>query len=187
MGTMKEKSDNDRRYSRKGGRTATKESGSSSGRQSSGGEQKSAKGYNTDGDVFDDDAEARTAVAEAGGGREDHRDALAELDNVLNYHSCSSGGKSSSGGSKKAKSKLSSGTGSHNRKMAAVTAGGTWPRTKGGPVIDHGTGTILHPQKVKKERLPLAELLTGLPKYSSGSAAAAAAEKEKKVILRNED
>ena len=55
-------------------------------------------------------------------------------------------------------------------------------------MIDHGTGTILHPQKVKKERLPLAELLTGLPKYSSGSAAAAAAaEKEKKVILRNED
>ena len=109
--------------------------GSSSGRQSSGGEQKSAKGYNTDGDVFDDDAEARTAVVEAGGGREDHHDALAELDNVLNYHSCSSGGKSSSGGSKKAKSKLSSGTGSHNRKMAAVTAGGTWPRTKGGGIF----------------------------------------------------
>lgn len=60
-----------------------------------------------------------------------------------------------------------------------------------GPVIDHGTGTILHPQKVKKERLPLAELLTGLPKYnpspSGGSTAVTAAEKEKKVILRNED
>ncbi len=32
-------------------------------------------------------------------------------------------------------------------------------------MIDHGTGTILHPQKVKKERLPLAELLNNLPKY----------------------
>ena len=26
-------------------------------------------------------------------------------------------------------------------------------------------GTILHPQKIKKERLPLAELLSNLPKY----------------------
>jgi len=38
-------------------------------------------------------------------------------------------------------------------------------RTRGGPVIEQGTGTILHPQKVKKERLPLAELLNNLPKY----------------------
>ena len=45
------------------------------------------------------------------------------------------------------------------------SGGGTWPRTRGGPVID-GTGTILHPQKMKKkERMPLAELLNNLPKY----------------------
>jgi hypothetical protein len=44
--------------------------------------------------------------------------------------------------------------------------GGTWPRTRGGPIIDQGTGTILHPgAKVKKERLPLSELLNNLPKY----------------------
>ncbi len=53
----------------------------------------------------------------------------------------------------------SSGSGSGGR------GGGTWPRTRGGPVIDQGTGTILHPQKVKKERLPLSELLNNLPKY----------------------
>ena len=72
-------------------------------------------------------------------------------------------------------------------------SGGTWPRTRGGPIIEHGkfyfheiflwyyfrviisclftfflslgTGTILHPQKMKKGRLPLAELLANLPKY----------------------
>ena len=27
--------------------------------------------------------------------------------------------------------------------------GGTWPRTRGGPVIQHPTGTILHPHKYK--------------------------------------
>ena len=31
------------------------------------------------------------------------------------------------------------------------------------------TGTILHPQKIKKERLPLAELLSNLPKYPVAS------------------
>lgn len=29
-------------------------------------------------------------------------------------------------------------------------SGGTWPRTKGGPIIEQGTGTIIHPQKMKK-------------------------------------
>ncbi len=52
---------------------------------------------------------------------------------------------------------------------ARSASGGTWPRSRrGGPVIDQGTGTILHPQKVKKERLPLAELLNNLPKYPPG-------------------
>ena len=49
--------------------------------------------------------------------------------------------------------------------VSAIGGGGTWPRTRGGPVIDQGTGTILHPQKMKKERLPLSELLNNLPKY----------------------
>ena len=95
----------------------------------------------------------------------------------------SSGG-SSSGGSKSGKKKQCSskaGTASsekHNHTepiqqqqqpakagVSAMGGGGTWPRTRGGPVIDQGTGTILHPQKMKKERLPLSELLNNLPKY----------------------
>ena len=59
------------------------------------------------------------------------------------------------GGSKKKRSK----------DRDSFRSGGTWPRTRGGPIIEHGTGTILHPQKQKKERLPLAELLSNLPKY----------------------
>ena len=94
----------------------------------------------------------------------------------------SSGG-SSSGGSKSSKKKQRSskagGASSekHNHTeplqqqpaaragVSAMGGGGTWPRTRGGPVIDQGTGTILHPQKMKKERLPLSELLNNLPKY----------------------
>jgi len=64
-------------------------------------------------------------------------------------------------------------------------SGGTWPRARCGPIIEQGTGsniskrfewscnnvffhpkgTILHPQKMKKERLPLVELLYNMPKY----------------------
>lgn len=54
---------------------------------------------------------------------------------------------------------------SNSSAQVIAHGGGTWPRTKGGPIIDQGTGTILHPQKTKKERLPLAELLNNLPKY----------------------
>merc|ERR1719244_714204 len=43
-------------------------------------------------------------------------------------------------------------------------SGGTWPRARGGPVIELSTGTILHPHKYK-ERLPLSELLSNVPKY----------------------
>ena len=152
-------------------------------------------GYSTDGDVFDD----VIPVSE-----DAHRDALAELDNVLSYHSAtSSNGKSSGNSNKKAKkSSNASGTGNtsgRDRKTASVTAGGTWPRTRGGPVIDQGTGTILHPQKVKKERLPLAELLTGLPNQSRGGGGQVGVssspgqsvgqpqDNSRKVILRNED
>ena len=42
-------------------------------------------------------------------------------------------------------------------------------------MIEHGTGTILHPQKTKKkDRLPLAELLYNLPKYPPEKKAATA-------------
>ena len=89
---------------------------------------------------------------------QDKEEALAELDSVLaSYHvstaSGSSGGKGSgSSGKKKRKDRDS------------FKNGGTWPRARGGPIIEHRTGTILHPHKYK-ERLPLSELLTNVPKY----------------------
>lgn len=42
--------------------------------------------------------------------------------------------------------------------------GGTWPKARNGPIIEHGTGTIIHPRR-NKERLPLSVLLTNPPKY----------------------
>lgn len=44
--------------------------------------------------------------------------------------------------------------------------GGTWPKARMGPLIQNGTGTILHPRKTK-ERLPLSVLLNNPPKYES--------------------
>lgn len=44
--------------------------------------------------------------------------------------------------------------------------GGTWPKARGGPLLQNGTGTILHPRKTK-ERLPLSVLLNQPPKYES--------------------
>ncbi|XP_059475211.1 disks large homolog 5 [Neocloeon triangulifer] len=41
---------------------------------------------------------------------------------------------------------------------------GTWPKCRSGPVIEHATGTILHPRKTKG-RLPLSVLLNSFPKY----------------------
>ena len=75
--------------------------------------------------------------------------ALAELDSVLNsYHSSSSGGGTKSSGEKIKKGKRSKD--GHNRGGGAsggefpggssYKSGGTWPRTRGGPIIDHGTG-----------------------------------------------
>lgn len=46
--------------------------------------------------------------------------------------------------------------------------GGTWPKARSGPVIEHGTGTILHPRK-NKERLPLSVFLNNPPSWSSQS------------------
>ena len=112
---------------------------------------------------------------------------LAELDNVLSYHSNvnpnsttpqqSSSEKKSGSSKKKRSSKDHNSSSSHHYHhrdsnsssggsgFKLTSGGGTWPRTRGGPVIEQGTGTILHPQKMKKERLPLAELLNNLPKY----------------------
>ena len=79
---------------------------------------------------------------------QDKDDALAELDSVLNsYHT---------GSASKSKKK--------RKDRESFKNGGTWPRARGGPVIEQGTGTILHPHKYK-ERLPLSELITNVPKY----------------------
>lgn len=58
--------------------------------------------------------------------------------------------------------------GSAAEKAAADKNGGTWPKARIGPLIQNGTGTILHPRKTK-ERLPLSVLLNNPPKYESPS------------------
>ncbi|XP_075211047.1 disks large homolog 5-like isoform X1 [Lycorma delicatula] len=70
-------------------------------------------------------------------------DAIAELDSVIeSYHPRT-----------------------QRRSKQLEKNGGTWPKTRSGPVIEHGTGTILHPRK-NKERLPLSVLLSNPPNYS---------------------
>ena len=74
--------------------------------------------------------------------------ALAELDSVINsYHSSSSGGGTKSSGEKTKRNKRTKD--SHNRGGGGIEStgggnpfksGGTWPRTRGGPIIDYGTG-----------------------------------------------
>ncbi|KDR24048.1 Disks large-like protein 5 [Zootermopsis nevadensis] len=77
-------------------------------------------------------------------------DAIAELDSVIeSYHR-----KTSGSGLKR----------SRKRGKELEKNGGTWPKARNGPVIENGTGTILHPRK-HKERLPLSELLNNPPKY----------------------
>ncbi|XP_069696680.1 disks large homolog 5 isoform X2 [Periplaneta americana] len=76
-------------------------------------------------------------------------DAIAELDSVIEYHR-----KTSGSGLKR----------SRRRGKELEKNGGTWPKARNGPVIEHGTGTILHPRK-NKGRLPLSELLNNPPKY----------------------
>lgn len=77
-------------------------------------------------------------------------DAIAELDSVIeSYHR-----KTSGSGLKR----------SRRRGKELEKNGGTWPKARNGPMIEHGTGTILHPRK-HKERLPLSELLNNPPKY----------------------
>ena len=88
---------------------------------------------------------------------QDKEDALAELDSVLSsYHLSTASGSSG---------KCSGSSGKKKRKdRDGFKNGGTWPRARGGPVIEHSTGTILHPHKYK-ERVPLSELLINVPKY----------------------
>ena len=47
-------------------------------------------------------------------------------------------------------SKSTGGSGKKKRKdRDSFKSGGTWPRTRGGPVYQPTTGTILHPNKYK--------------------------------------
>ncbi|XP_012221505.1 disks large homolog 5 isoform X5 [Linepithema humile] len=86
---------------------------------------------------------------------EQEQDAIAELDSVIeSYHKKASN--SNNGVLKRSKRR---GT----EKMEKN--GGTWPKARGGPLIQNGTGTILHPRK-SKERFPLSVLLHS-PRYDN--------------------
>ena len=119
--------------------------------------------------------------------------ALEEFDTVLDSLHCNetiisgnfantSGGSGSASGTTKSKKK--------RKDRESFKNGGTWPRARGGPVIEQGTGTILHPHKQYKERKPLSELLTNMPKYPMGQAVEQAQDKNKdetpSVIYRDE-
>lgn len=56
----------------------------------------------------------------------------------------------------------------HRKSKELDKNGGTWPKARSGPVIEHGTGTIFHPRKTK-ERLPLSVLLNNPPSWSPQS------------------
>lgn len=76
---------------------------------------------------------------------EQEQDAIAELDSVIDsYHK-----KANNGVLKRSKRR---GTEKDEKN------GGTWPKARGGPLIQNGTGTILHPRK-SKERFPLSVIL----------------------------
>ncbi|XP_076686341.1 MAGUK family member discs large 5 isoform X6 [Andrena cerasifolii] len=84
---------------------------------------------------------------------EQEQDAIAELDSVIeSYHK-----KANNGVLKRSK---------RRGPEKVEKNGGTWPKARGGPLIQNGTGTILHPRKTK-ERLPLSVLLNQPPKYES--------------------
>ncbi|XP_072743462.1 uncharacterized protein Dlg5 isoform X8 [Anoplolepis gracilipes] len=84
---------------------------------------------------------------------EQEQDAIAELDSVIDsYHKKASN--SNNGVLKRSK----------RRNTEKVEKnGGTWPKARGVPLIQNGTGTILHPRK-SKERFPLSAFL---PKYDN--------------------
>ncbi|OXU31832.1 hypothetical protein TSAR_008281 [Trichomalopsis sarcophagae] len=112
---------------------------------------------------------------------EQEQDAIAKLDSVIeSYHKKTNNGNNGvlkrskrrgvgtngggTGSGISGTSGVSSGSGTE--KSAAEKNGGTWPKARIGPVIQNGTGTILHPRKTK-ERLPLSVLLNNPPKYES--------------------
>ncbi|XP_065342347.1 disks large homolog 5 isoform X2 [Cloeon dipterum] len=85
----------------------------------------------------------------------DKEDALAELDQVIDSELDNDPYR----GGKTAVVKRSK-----RREKELEKNRGTWPKCRNGPVIESGTGTILHPRKVKG-RLPLSVLLNNPPKY----------------------
>lgn len=78
-------------------------------------------------------------VSPAGDGFErEQDDAIAELDSVIDtYHTKQS----------------------KRKEKGLEQNGGTWPKVRGGPIIQQGTGTIVHPRKTKV-RLPLSDILS---------------------------
>ncbi|XP_058794520.1 disks large homolog 5-like isoform X2 [Phymastichus coffea] len=110
---------------------------------------------------------------------EQEQDAIAKLDSVIeSYHKKASNGNNGvlkrskrrgvgangggTGSGISGTSGVSSGSGTE--KSAAEKNGGTWPKARLGPLIQNGTGTVMHPRKTK-ERLPLSALLSNPPKY----------------------
>ncbi|KAM0726796.1 Disks large-like protein 5 [Formica fusca] len=86
---------------------------------------------------------------------EQEQDAIAELDSVIDsYHKKASNSNNNNGVLKRSKRR---GT------EKVEKNGGTWPKARGVPLIQNGTGTILHPRK-SKERFPLSAFL---PKYDN--------------------
>ncbi|XP_011314255.1 disks large homolog 5 isoform X2 [Fopius arisanus] len=109
---------------------------------------------------------------------EQEQDAIAELDSVIeSYHqkktstttttttaTPAAGAAVAGASAANASSVLKRNKLRANEKMEKD--GGTWPKVRGGPLIQNGTGTILHPRKTK-ERLPLSVLINHPPKYES--------------------
>lgn len=83
-------------------------------------------------------------------------DAIAELDNVIDSELDNDPYRGKNTGTVVKRSK--------RREKEMEKNRGTWPKCRSGPVIEHATGTILHPRKTKG-RLPLSVLLNSFPKY----------------------
>jgi len=52
----------------------------------------------------------------------------------------------------------------HRKSKELDKNGGTWPKARSSPVIEHKTGTIIHP---RKNRRPLSVLLNSFSSWSS--------------------
>lgn len=100
---------------------------------------------------------ARNVSPPGDGFEREQDDAIAELDSVIDtYHSKQS-----------------------KRKEKGIEQnGGTWPKVRGGPIIQQGTGTIVHPRK-SKVRLPLSDILSNnsINKYQTDFPRRAAAQR----------